>query len=394
MRPADSIDKLIKKLHLTASAELDEKVHSEISRAMAEPRETKSAKLEPNIWRTIMQSRITKLAAAAVIIIAVLVGIHQFGGSVDVASVAWADVVRPILNARTATLDILIGSQEHQTIIHDEVMGSRIRRTVLGVKHSDIIIDLEQMKMMVLDHAGKTAVYIELDGLGNLQNYLELLQDIVARMQNKEEYQVENQGLQEIEGQDYIVFVAESDKDTVTIWADPETALPVRIEHKTPNMQIVCDNLQFDVALDESRFSMEVPDDYVIQEAGIDFKESSESGFIESLRIWAEIIEDGQFPDSIDLEDIVKIGPKFDRGLERANLTEQQQLEVATRFGQGLVFIRFFKGQGQWYYAGKDVKFGDADTAIFWYRPEGSETYRVIYGDLTVKDVAPELLPK
>ncbi|MHC4488739.1 MAG: hypothetical protein ACYSW7_06125, partial [Planctomycetota bacterium] len=34
----------------------------------------------------------TKLAAAAVIIIVVLIGINQFGGSIDGASVAWADV--------------------------------------------------------------------------------------------------------------------------------------------------------------------------------------------------------------------------------------------------------------------------------------------------------------
>jgi hypothetical protein len=46
------------------------------------------------------------------------------------------------------------------------------------------------------------------------------------------------------------------------------------------------------------------------------------------------------------------------------------------------------------HYAGNGVKLGDAETAIFWYLPEGSETYRVIYGDLSVKDVTPENLPK
>ncbi len=45
-------------------------------------------------------------------------------------------------------------------------------------------------------------------------------------------------------------------------------------------------------------------------------------------------------------------------------------------------------------YAGNGVKLGEADKAIFWYRPEGAETYRVIYGDLSVKDVAAENLPK
>jgi len=41
-------------------------------------------------WRTIMKSRITKIAAAAVIIIGVIIGIHHSGGSIDPASVALA----------------------------------------------------------------------------------------------------------------------------------------------------------------------------------------------------------------------------------------------------------------------------------------------------------------
>jgi len=348
---------------------------------------------EQNIWRIIMKTKLTKIAAV-LIIAAGIVAVSSLFIKTS-STIAFADVVKPILNARTAILDIHIGSGKNQPVIHDEIMGSRIRRTVSNVQGTDTIIDLEQMKILALTHAEKTAVYVNLDGLGNLQNYLELLRDTVARMQDKAEYQVENRGLQQIEGKDYIVFVAESEKETITIWADPKTALPVRIEQKTPNMQIACDNLQFDIPLDESLFSMEVPDGYVIQAAGgIDFKKSSESDFIETLRIWAQIIEDGQFPDSINLEDIVKIGPKFDQGLKRANLTKQQETEIALRWGQGLVFIRFFKGQGKWHYAGKGVTLGDSQTPIFWYQPKDSPTWRVIYGDLRVEDVAPENLPQ
>lgn len=48
------------------------------------------------IWRTIMKSKITRLAAAAVIIIAVLAGINYFGGSIDGAGVAWAELVERV----------------------------------------------------------------------------------------------------------------------------------------------------------------------------------------------------------------------------------------------------------------------------------------------------------
>jgi hypothetical protein len=59
-----------------------------------------------------------------------------------------------------------------------------------------------------------------------------------------------------------------------------------------------------------------------------------------------------------------------------------------------LLFLRFFKGEGKWYYRGRGVTLGAVETPIFWYRPKGSETYRVIYGDLHVEDAAPEDLPE
>jgi len=44
------------------------------------------------IWGAIIQSKITKLSAAAAILIAALLVAHQFGSSIDGASVAWGDV--------------------------------------------------------------------------------------------------------------------------------------------------------------------------------------------------------------------------------------------------------------------------------------------------------------
>ena len=54
MRSADNINESIKKLHVKASPDLDKRVHEDISRALAESKQTKSAPSEPNIWRIIM----------------------------------------------------------------------------------------------------------------------------------------------------------------------------------------------------------------------------------------------------------------------------------------------------------------------------------------------------
>jgi hypothetical protein len=78
-----------------------------------------------------------------------------------------------------------------------------------------------------------------------------------------------------------------------------------------------------------------------------------------------------------------------------AKPTEQdEQLKYTMKMTRGMMFVMTLPAESNWRYAGENVKFGDAQTPIFWYKPEGSQTYRVIYGDLSVKDVASENLPK
>jgi outer membrane lipoprotein-sorting protein len=72
MSHADNIRKLFEKLHTPTSAELDGKIYAEISRASAGTQENKPAL--PVIWRIIMKSNITKIAAAVVLIALVLFG--------------------------------------------------------------------------------------------------------------------------------------------------------------------------------------------------------------------------------------------------------------------------------------------------------------------------------
>ena len=75
MRPADNINDIIKKLQLRASADLDARVHDDISGALAGYEKMQSVRSEPNIRRKIMESKASKLAAAAVILIAVAISV-------------------------------------------------------------------------------------------------------------------------------------------------------------------------------------------------------------------------------------------------------------------------------------------------------------------------------
>ena len=51
MKQGNDIHKLIKKLHVKASAELDRRVHNDISRTLDKTQKIESAQAELSIWR-------------------------------------------------------------------------------------------------------------------------------------------------------------------------------------------------------------------------------------------------------------------------------------------------------------------------------------------------------
>jgi hypothetical protein len=67
--------------------------------------------------------------------------------------------------------------------------------------------------------------------------------------------------------------------------------------------------------------------------------------------------------------------------------------QIIIDMSRGFTFVQQLPSESEWHYAGKDVRLGDADKAIFWYRPKASPACRVVYADLTVKEVEPDNLP-
>jgi len=393
MRPAEDINKQVKKLRYKAGAETHERIFGNVMRALDEHKKQQMGAAAPDIWRTIMKNPVTKIAAAVVVIAGVLIAMHFVG--LSTTTVTFADVIKPILNAQTAVLDIIVGDDESGgPVIRDQIKGPLIRRTVSHMEDVVSIIDLETSRILSLTLSKKEAAYVDLKGLPSMPNYLDTLRNIISELQESPAFEVEELGKQEIDGQEAVGFLARHPKAEVTIWADPETALPVRIEQVSGQLKIICKNVKFDVPMDDSLFSMDVPEGYKLKEVELDLMGATEEEFIEGLRIRAEVFGGGQFPDSVAVEDFVKEVPSMEEKIDALGLSDEEETEQGLKITRHLLFIRFFKGQGKWHYAGNGVKLGDVEKAIFWYQPEGSETWRVIYGDLSVKDVAEENLPK
>ncbi len=365
------------------------------SRAMDRVRrtilETEGQQARKSLGRILMNSRWSKLAVAAAIIVAVLIGLQFVGGS----SVTFAQAIQPILNASSAVFDIIVGVEEpNSPVIRDMVVGSRIRRTISNIPGNVSIIDLESKRILTLTEEKKEAAYIDLKGLPEIPNYLELLKNTIVRLQDSPHFVVEDLGTREIDGREVVGFLAKHPQVEVTVWADSKTGLPVRIESKEGQLNVICRNMQFDVPIDDSLFSMDAPEGYKLQQVELDLNSATEADFVEGLRLLAETFNDGDFPDGVAVDDFLKQVPSITKKTEAMKLSSEEEMALGMKLQQYLLFTRFYKGEGKWYYRGKGVKLGEADKAIFWYRPKGSTTYRVIYGDLRVEDVARENLPE
>ncbi len=91
MESVKDIKGSIKKLTVESSDKIHSRVLGKLLRSLDKSKKQTAVK-QANTGRIIMKSRIAKLAVAAVVIVAVMVGINQLGGSIDMASVAWAEI--------------------------------------------------------------------------------------------------------------------------------------------------------------------------------------------------------------------------------------------------------------------------------------------------------------
>ncbi|MHC4636050.1 MAG: hypothetical protein ACYTBV_00945 [Planctomycetota bacterium] len=218
-----------------------------------------------NIWRIIMKSRIIRLAVAAVIIIAVLIGINQFGGSIDGASVAWADVLEQISEDRPYACRMTFDFDGDKPDISYRVIYKNL--SVRREERDDgsiFICDMSQkpVKTLVLYPDKKLAREEVLLDRGSLKDP-DLLKMIAGRQNGTEE----DLGLSQINGKTVKVFHSPAKHNEFTVWADVETNLPVLVElrQSSSGRTIIMEDFEFVIEFDESLFDTTAPEDYAVQ---------------------------------------------------------------------------------------------------------------------------------
>jgi hypothetical protein len=143
MKLSDNIEKLIREsnvLDVDTSSKMDQRIIEDALNAQKKIKETKLAGTQPDIWRIIMKSRISKLAAAAAIMIAALLAIHVIDGS----SVTLAGVLEEVEKAKAYTYKMNVkvtGSMMPGWPMGQDMTGTVTISKDLGMKTEMEMID-------------------------------------------------------------------------------------------------------------------------------------------------------------------------------------------------------------------------------------------------------------
>ena len=216
--------------------------------------------------RKIMKSPITKLAAAAVIIIAVLIGVNYLGGSIDGASLAWAEVVEQISSHTKYKCRQRIVREKGPQIPARQVYHLNLQQR--RQEHEDGIIGIIDMRgeeaiTVELYPDQKKAVVTKIIGRGTMRD-----PDIIGMVKRFEQESTEKLGTKKLNGKILHGFRHQPNKhNDFTVWVDADTKLPVEIELKHPQrgQTIFLDEFEFDFELAPSAFSTDVPDGYDVK---------------------------------------------------------------------------------------------------------------------------------
>lgn len=280
-----------------------------------------------------MKSRITKLTAAAAIIVVALVVMQYFRVPVDVASLAWGDVLEKICNSKTLTYMVRTKEQEPPImkimtidphLCRSEWLSKQIPRApVLG---GDVwIIDSKQGKALILDTVKKTA------RIHPAKKAMSDMYDAFRNFRDRVGFSVEEIGRRQVGNKEAIGFKLrkEDENREMTVWADPETKLPVLIEETLVDRegqvgQLVITDILFDDELDMSLFNLKPPDDYEVLEFRYDEQVNRLKSAVNMNRILKACRKyvnehNGQWPDS--LQELDKYG------LEKEVFTNPRQPE-------------------------------------------------------------------
>jgi len=292
MKPVDDIRQFYKKATIDTDPQVDERVLKKVVAAHKNALTGHSITNRPIIWSLIMKSQSAKIAVAALIIVAVMLGLFEFFGGDGGSGVVWAEVARKVQASGSLVLRIretgsLSPGKSDYAIKYFSPLGSR----------TDVYKDGQVTKSTCFNAGTKTTTFIHhgdkryfsyqpgegIEGVlekdEDWTNPVYLVQQILS-VEHTElgEKTVDGILCEGLETSDpavvgNVVDMVDSLDVYLELWVDVQTQYPVRFESRVVaeaegevlDSECVMDQFQWDAEIDPSRFELEIPDDYYKQ---------------------------------------------------------------------------------------------------------------------------------
>jgi len=363
-------------------------------------------------WRIIMNNKMAKLAAAAVIMIGVFVGFEIFSGT---SSVSWAQVRQQVAAVKAVMYKAKVNATENgqplqlriEAILADEYgtrmdtyMGEQLlgRSFTLADKKTQIYVMPSQEKYIEVElteeiriENGDPKLIVEafLKGDYKKLDRREINGVTVEGIQSHDVSLTDGvpggAGLMEALGGPSVKVIA-------SLWVDVATGWPVEInldltdENSGELATVVVGDFQWEARIDPTTFASVIPEGYELM-----YKvnaENLEEGnqLVEGLKYFAQI-NDGKYPAKLSIRDVIG---------ELGNIFKAKDGDPS--FGIDDAKISTLKYGAQYFgtletegkdpvYNGQTVTAADADKVLVRWKVDNDQ-YRVILGDLRIEDVS------
>jgi hypothetical protein len=280
MKRARDIEAMIKDLRHPVDARAHDRVLGRLLDAWRQRQQQRRAVRQPRIGRIVMKNPTTKLALAAAIIVAVILGLFEFIDTGGGSGVVWAEVAKKVQASR----GVIFRSTEHiapdtydqendysmqyctstQSRL-DGYQGGRIIKTIWG--------DCNTKTVVLVDHFHKS--YIKETGaempdrLGTMDPNSWVQKFLSCQYKKLGRKTIEGVLCEGIETTDPAFYGGGNPPETpvARLWVSVETGYPVQFEgervYDDQRHTWVQDQFQWDVAIDPSLFEPNIPADYL-----------------------------------------------------------------------------------------------------------------------------------
>jgi outer membrane lipoprotein-sorting protein len=285
------------------------------------------------------------------------------------------------------------------------------------------ILDLATSQSVVLDSSRKEAMRSK-TSLQDLESPASFVEKLRSRFQTDRK-SVEELGTRTIEGKHAVGFRSDMNGDVVEAWLDPQSNLPLEIRMHSPAVDgipvnekaatkwTIVSGFEYDVPVDDALFDVAIPSGYSEVRLLTSAKQELRNRFDRFTMMLREcaLRSDSVFPISLERTELFKIVSKYslewsEKRDGATNFEEQKkvsldQVDAVTKFANlisdGMDFLALRRepkvGDALDFQYFPGARLNDADRPVAWFSPDGHQTYRVLYADMSIRDVKRESLP-